>query len=353
MHRSAACFAQLDLESEWDRLPSERRRKWLTIANRFPALPPSSNCAFRERVRAWIKLDTQERQRARAAFQAAIQLDAEERRSKMGGLPGLAGREAVRAGRQSRKETGAGRHHPGPQPEGALAAVPKSNVVPGPARVTAALAVAPTLFQAKPGASTVLMTRPSRPQPPVGRSVQGDCRPCPGGPQDPAAEVAASCWVGFLEMTAPAVDALPPAMLRRLCRLLYEGVLLFGVVFFAGYLFSVSTSQHHALQGRHTLGAFLFVVIGIYFVWFWSRSGKRWRSRPGICAWSRWTGSPSAVACAAALPAGLVVVPARTGQRLGDGDPPGGALSAIVLGGMVAYAMLAKLHPSSSCCTRP
>ena len=31
----------------------------------------------------------------------------------------------------------------------------------------------------------------------------------------------------------------------------------------------------------------------------------------------------------------------------------GGALSAIVLGGMVAYAMLAKLPPSSSCCTRP
>lgn len=65
-----------------------------------------------------------------------------------------------------------------------------------------------------------------------------------------------------------------PSLLRRLACFLYEGVLLFGVVMIAGYLFSSLTQQRHALQGRHGLQAFMFVILAIYFVWFWSRSGQ-------------------------------------------------------------------------------
>lgn len=54
----------------------------------------------------------------------------------------------------------------------------------------------------------------------------------------------------------------------------YEGVLLFGVLMIAGYLFSSLTQQRHALEGRHGLQAFLFVVLGIYFGWFWSHGGQ-------------------------------------------------------------------------------
>jgi len=64
---------------------------------------------------------------------------------------------------------------------------------------------------------------------------------------------------------------------------LYEGMLLFGVVFIAGYLFSTLTQTRHALDNRHALQAFLFVVFGIYFVWFWSRgytlAMKTWHIR--------------------------------------------------------------------------
>lgn len=52
--------------------------------------------------------------------------------------------------------------------------------------------------------------------------------------------------------------------------MLYEGVLLFGVVMISGYFYSSLTQQRHALEGRHGLQAFLFVVFGIYFIWFWS-----------------------------------------------------------------------------------
>lgn len=46
---------------------------------------------------------------------------------------------------------------------------------------------------------------------------------------------------------------------------------MFGVVFIAGYLFGTLSQTRNALDNRHALQAFLFIVFGIYFVWFWSR----------------------------------------------------------------------------------
>jgi uncharacterized RDD family membrane protein YckC len=65
-----------------------------------------------------------------------------------------------------------------------------------------------------------------------------------------------------------------PGLVRRLACFLYEGVLLFGVVMIAGYLYSSLTQQRHALAGVHGLQAFLFLVLGLYFVWFWSHGGQ-------------------------------------------------------------------------------
>ncbi len=46
---------------------------------------------------------------------------------------------------------------------------------------------------------------------------------------------------------------------------------MFGVVFIAGYLFGTLSQTRNALDNRHALQAFLFVVFGIYFVWFWAK----------------------------------------------------------------------------------
>ena len=62
-----------------------------------------------------------------------------------------------------------------------------------------------------------------------------------------------------------------PTLSRRLAAMLYEGVLLFGVVMIAGFAYATLTQQRHALSGRHGLQAFMFLVLGVYFVWFWSR----------------------------------------------------------------------------------
>lgn len=52
---------------------------------------------------------------------------------------------------------------------------------------------------------------------------------------------------------------------------MYEGLLMFGVVFIAGYLFSTLSQTRNALDNRHALQAFVFVIFGIYFVWFWAK----------------------------------------------------------------------------------
>ncbi len=52
----------------------------------------------------------------------------------------------------------------------------------------------------------------------------------------------------------------------------YEGILLFGVVFAAGLVFSVAAQMRSGIDERRwLLDAFLFVVFGIYCTGFWSR----------------------------------------------------------------------------------
>jgi uncharacterized RDD family membrane protein YckC len=81
----------------------------------------------------------------------------------------------------------------------------------------------------------------------------------------------------------PAVSLLAPGLIRRMACWLYEGMLMFGVVFIAGYLFGTLSQTRNALDNRHPLQAFLFVVFGIYFTWFWSRGQtlamKTWNIR--------------------------------------------------------------------------
>jgi uncharacterized RDD family membrane protein YckC len=64
-----------------------------------------------------------------------------------------------------------------------------------------------------------------------------------------------------------------PSLGRRMACWLYEGMLLFAVVFIAGWLFSTLTQMRNAVDSsRHPmLQGFLFLVLGMYFTWFWSK----------------------------------------------------------------------------------
>jgi uncharacterized RDD family membrane protein YckC len=70
-------------------------------------------------------------------------------------------------------------------------------------------------------------------------------------------------------LASPVLQA--PSLVRRMACWLYEGLLLFGVTFIADYLISTLSQTRHALDNRHFQQAFLFLVLGIYFTWFWSK----------------------------------------------------------------------------------
>ena len=74
---------------------------------------------------------------------------------------------------------------------------------------------------------------------------------------------------------SPAQPFASAGLWRRFMSTAYESLVLFAVAIFFGYAFSALT-QYRGEAGvmRHAFQAFLFLVFGGYFTWFWS-GGRR------------------------------------------------------------------------------
>ncbi len=138
-----------------------------------------------------------------------------------------------------------------------------------------------------------------------------------------------------------------PPLVRRLLCLLYEGVLLFGVVMLAGLFYAGVTQQRHALQGQWGLRFFLVIVLGVYFIGFWTRGGQ-------TLAMKTWHirlvgGDGQALAPAQAglryLLSWLWFMPALAVVYF-SGLTGTATIAVSVFAGVLAYAALAWLHPS-------
>ena len=119
---------------------------------------------------------------------------------------------------------------------------------------------------------------------------------------------------------------------------------MFGVVFIAGYLFGTLSQTRNAMDNRHALQAFLFVVFGIYFVWLWAKGQTLAMKTWDIKVVDRF-GQPVTQARALLryllswlwfLPALAAIAPFRLS----------GAESVVILVGWVAiWAILSRFHP--------
>jgi uncharacterized RDD family membrane protein YckC len=138
-----------------------------------------------------------------------------------------------------------------------------------------------------------------------------------------------------------------PSLLRRMACFVYEGVLLFGVLMIAGYLYSTLTQQRHALSGRVGLQAFLFVVLGIYFTWFWSHGGQTVAMKAWHIRLVGRDGGPvtESRAFARYLFSWLWFVPALLVLWLSGARDPA-PIAAALFAGIVGFAALALLHPA-------
>ncbi len=74
---------------------------------------------------------------------------------------------------------------------------------------------------------------------------------------------------------SPATAATPVASRgKRFVCMMYESALLFGVIFTADYLFDTLTQSRHGLMFRPERQAWLFLIIGVYFLLCWRRGGQ-------------------------------------------------------------------------------
>ncbi len=135
-----------------------------------------------------------------------------------------------------------------------------------------------------------------------------------------------------------------PALARRMACWLYEGMLLFGVVFIAGYLFSALSQTRHALDNRPGLQAFLFLVLGIYFTWFWHRGQtlamKTWHIRVVDTQGRPLTQSRALVRYLASW---LWFLPPLVGTW--PWHLPALEVAVLALGWVAIWALLSRFHP--------
>ncbi|MGY4829420.1 DUF3106 domain-containing protein [Sphaerotilaceae bacterium SBD11-9] len=143
------------LEREWGHIDPERRSKWLDIAHKFPSMSPAEQARIQARMEEWAKLTPPQRGQARMNYKEAQQIPAQERKSRW---------EAYKALPPEQQKELAARKSPPPEQPGNTAGI-KSNVVPNPSYAPRPKAVAPTVAQAQPGATTNLINK--RPSPPA------------------------------------------------------------------------------------------------------------------------------------------------------------------------------------------
>lgn len=135
-----------------------------------------------------------------------------------------------------------------------------------------------------------------------------------------------------------------PSLKRRMACWLYEGLLMFGVVFIAGYLFGTLSQTRHALNNRHGLQAFLFLIFGIYFVWFWAKGQtlamKTWNIRVLTAAGQPVSQSRALIRYLLSwvwlLPPLALIAPFALST---------GETALLVIGWVMVWALLSRFHP--------
>ncbi len=142
------------LERDWSSIEEPRKAKWLEMASRFHRLPADEQERVQQRMSEWARMSPDERSRARLNFQESRQFTPEEIHRRWKAYQALPAEQ-----RKALAES----------PQGAALPTAAASRSPAASRGIASPAprvkpVAPTVVQAKPGATTTLMTQ--QPTPP-------------------------------------------------------------------------------------------------------------------------------------------------------------------------------------------
>lgn len=143
------------LKKDWSQIDAPRKQKWLEIAARFPSLPAEERGRIQDRMNEWARMTPDERGRARLQFQEARQISPQQRQERWDAYMALPVEERRALAASARTVPKAGGDTAARVAEGSGKKPPQA----------AAKIVAPTVVQAKPGASTTLISKPAAPPP--------------------------------------------------------------------------------------------------------------------------------------------------------------------------------------------
>ncbi len=147
------------LERDWNSITPAQQQKWVEVANRYPSMPPDERSRVQQRMSEWSRLSTTERARARLNFQESRQLSREERQQQWEAyraLPPDQRRALAEQAQQTKPQPRAGSRRDAPT------STEKSSVVRSPVSPLPQ-PVGPTVVQRGSGATTSLVSKPTRP----------------------------------------------------------------------------------------------------------------------------------------------------------------------------------------------
>jgi Protein of unknown function (DUF3106) len=144
------------LSQEWWSLSSAQKQKWLALSVKFSNMTPTEQTRVQNRMSEWARLTPQERTQARLNFQEAKQLPTQNRQARWAAYQALPAEQ---------KQQLAARAASTPAAKKMAPSQAKTNITPNSQLDSSPRAVTPTVVQARPGATTTLITK--RPMPPA------------------------------------------------------------------------------------------------------------------------------------------------------------------------------------------
>jgi hypothetical protein len=164
------------LQHDWQSIDELRKQKWIEVAARFPTMPADERARVQARMTEWARMTPADRASARLQFQEARRLPADERQAKWQAYQALSPEERSTLAERARPAAKAASAPEAPRAVRSDLPTAKRNLVPASASPPAsagahagahagAIVVAPTVVQARPGATTTTMGVGANPPP--------------------------------------------------------------------------------------------------------------------------------------------------------------------------------------------
>jgi hypothetical protein len=159
------------LESKWEDIPLNQKRKWLAVADKIPSMKPDEKARVQKNMADWAKLTPDQRRQARENFKQVRDLPPEQRQAISQQYKALPEQQkkalAKEADNKAKPPAKPGRD------EAKNGPVPKSAkpLAPAPASGTAATPPAASPATAAPASGTPAVNAPAAPTGSAGNSA--------------------------------------------------------------------------------------------------------------------------------------------------------------------------------------